>query len=137
MGQLLGDVKDALIDDLHERLHAAGFTDIRPAHGCVFRFIPPEGMRLSDLAAAARMTKQSVGEHVFELEQLDYIERVPDPADGRAKLIRPTKKGLASMQVARQAFAEIEAGWAQAVGERRVAELRSALEAVRALYAPN
>lgn len=137
IGQLLVETKDALIDEFQSRMHEAGYTDIRESHGCVFRHLPPEGLRLSDIAELARLTKQSVGEHVVALEELGYVERVPDERDGRVKIIRPTEKGLASMVVARKAFADVEAAWGKAIGEERVAAMRDALEAIRALYLPS
>src|SRR3982751_2829769 len=91
MGQLLGAVRTALSDELNRRLHDAGYTDIRTSHGPVFHHLPPGGMRLSQLAELARMTKQAMAEHIAELEGLGYVVRVPDPADGRAKLICPTE----------------------------------------------
>jgi DNA-binding MarR family transcriptional regulator len=137
VGVLLTEAKDALIADFHRRMHEAGYTDIRESHGCVFRHLPPEGLRLSDIAELARLTKQSVGEHVGVLEELGYVERVPDDRDGRVKIIRPTKKGLASQKAARQAFLDIEAGWAEQIGAERVAAMRDALEAIRALQVPS
>ena len=74
--------------ELHERVHAAGYSDIRPGHGCVFGTIEEDGSRLTDLAGRANMTKQSVGEAASDLELRGYVERVPDPEDGRAKIIR-------------------------------------------------
>ena len=59
----------------------------------MFGNIDPEGSRLTELAERARMTKQSVGEVATDLEQRGYVERVPDPADGRAKIIRLTERG--------------------------------------------
>lgn len=131
--QLLADVKDALIEELHRRLHDAGYGEIRPVHGAVFRHLPPAGIRLSELADSARMTKQSMGEHVMELERLGYLVRVPDPEDGRAKLIRPTGKGLSTMMFAREALREIEVEWSQALGAERIADLRATLDAIRGL----
>jgi DNA-binding MarR family transcriptional regulator len=137
IGVLLTEVKDALIADFQRRMHEAGYTDIRESHGCVFRHLPPDGLRLSDIAELARITKQSVGEHVAVLESLGYVERVPDDRDGRVKIIRPTKKGLASQKAARKAFLDIEAKWAEEIGEERIAALRGALEAIRALHVPS
>jgi DNA-binding MarR family transcriptional regulator len=137
IGVLLTDAKDALIAEFHRRMHEAGYTDIRESHGCVFRHLPPEGLRLSDIAELARLTKQSVGEHVAVLEELDYVERVPDEGDGRVKIIRPTKKGLAAQKAARKAFHDVEAHWAEVIGEERVADMRAALEAIHALYLPS
>jgi|SRR5437764_2061854 len=118
--------------ELHERVHAAGYSDIRPGHGCVFGTIEEDGSRLTDLAGRANMTKQSVGEAASDLELRGYVERVPDPEDGRAKIIRLTDKGREAQAVGRRLIAELEADWAERYGEERVAALRDALEAVTA-----
>src|SRR3954447_25540164 len=88
--QLTHDVYER---ELYPRLSAAGFVDLRPGHGCVFGTITPEGARLTELAERANLTKQAVGEVVSELERAVYVERVPDPSDGRAKIIRLTERG--------------------------------------------
>ena len=84
---------DAMWTDFRASLLEAGITDIRPTHGCVFRFLHGDGMRLTELASLAGLTKQSVGEIVDDLTALGYIERYPDPTDKRAKLLRLTKQG--------------------------------------------
>jgi|SRR5579859_1379022 len=89
--------------------------------------------RLSDLAEQAKMTPQALGDHVDELERLGYLERIPDPGDRRAKLIRPTAKGLALFEFARRSLGEIEAEWADAIGARRVSDLHRTLAEIRAL----
>lgn len=127
MTQLLGAVKDQLLDDMREAAAEAGFPEIRAAHACVFRYLHPDGTRLSDMAEQARMTKQAFGEHVAYLEEHGYLRRVPDPQDGRAKLVVPTEKGTAALAVAHASFARTEARWAARVGEERVAALRATL----------
>src|SRR5256885_4959440 len=72
-----------------------GYDDIRPGHGCVFGHIEPDGSRLTDLAARAGYSKQAVGEGTADLERMGYVERVPDPEDRRAKIIRLTEPGRA------------------------------------------
>jgi DNA-binding MarR family transcriptional regulator len=119
-------------DELSKRVEAAGFTDIRPSHGCVFGTIDPQGSRLTDLAQRANMTKQSVGEATNDLEQRGYVERVPDPVDGRAKIIRLTERGREAQATGRLLIADIEHEWEQRHGEGRVAELRDVLEAITA-----
>jgi DNA-binding MarR family transcriptional regulator len=133
MTQLLGAVKDQLLDDMRDAVAAAGFPEIRAAHSCVFRYLHPDGTRLSDMAEQARMTKQAFAEHVDYLEQHGYVRRVPDPEDGRAKLVVPTAKGAEALRVAHASFRRTEAAWAQQVGADRVAELRATLEALVAL----
>ena len=96
----------------------------------MFGNIDPEGTRLTELAARARMTKQSVGEVTSDLEQRGYVERVPDPSDGRAKIIRLTERGRAAQALGVGLIDEIEQEWAERFGAERVAALREALEAI-------
>jgi DNA-binding MarR family transcriptional regulator len=130
---LLYTVADGLVAELRTRMEAAGYGDVRQAHGCVFGNIDPEGMRLTELAELAGMTKQGVGEAVSDLEQLGYAERVADPSDGRAKIIRLTDRGCDAQRVGFQIIAEIEDEWAERFGAERVEEMRSLLDDLRSL----
>ena len=131
---LLAEVKEAAVGELHERLGDAGHPDIRPGHGCVFRFIDAEtGSRLTDIAELAQLTKQAVGEVVADLERMGYVKRLPDPEDGRAKIILLTERGVEAYATAERLFAEIEREWAEQVGEELVAALREALERIAEL----
>jgi DNA-binding MarR family transcriptional regulator len=114
--------------ELHQRLHEEGYPDIRPGHGCVFRFIDDEGSRLTDLAERSGFTKQAIGEVAADLESLGYIERIPDPEDGRAKTIRLTKAGSDAHAAGLRIFADIERRWAEQFGEERIAQLRETVE---------
>ena len=125
---LLQDVQRQLADELHARLNTLGYDEIRPAHGCVFGNMQPHGVRLTDIAERARITKQSVGEIVSNLEELGYVERIPDPEDKRAKLVRLTPRGQEAQAAARAIFVEIEAEWGERIGKKKVAALRAALE---------
>jgi DNA-binding MarR family transcriptional regulator len=130
--RLLDVAFDEFSTELRKRVEVAGFTDIRPGHGCVFGTIDPEGSRLTDLAERANMTKQSVGEAASDLEERGYVERVPDPEDGRAKIIRLTERGREAQAIGRRLIDELERDWAERFGEERVAALREALEAITA-----
>ena len=132
MIRLLSVAFDEFSDELTKRVLAAGYTDIRPGHGCVFGNIDPDGSRLTDLADRAGMTKQSVGEVTSDLEQRGYLERVPDPADGRAKIIRLTNRGREAQALARSLIDDLERDWAERFGTEHVAALREALEAITA-----
>lgn len=130
--ELLAGAKELMLGEMRERLAAAGFGEIRATHGCVFRFVPAEGMRLTDLAAQAEITKQTCSEIVNELEGLGYVERLPDPDDRRAKIIRLTDRGAQAQAEARRLFAEIEAEWAERLGAERMVMLRDLLEEIAA-----
>ena len=127
---------EAMYLDFRKLLEEAGITDVRPTHGCVFRFVHGDGMRLTELASLAGLTKQSVGEIVDDLAKLGYLERYPDPTDRRAKLIRLTEKGLEAQRIGFSLFAKLEEEWADAFGADRVAALRTLLEEIALAKAP-
>jgi DNA-binding MarR family transcriptional regulator len=132
MIRLLQNGFDAFAEEVTRRVAETPYSDIRVTHGCVFGNIEPDGSRLTDLAERAHMTKQSVGEVTTELERRGYLERVPDPSDGRAKIIRLTERGRAAQALGFQIIDEIEQEWAERFGVDRVAALRDALEAITA-----
>lgn len=129
LAMLLSDLFDQLVAQMHHALPAAGFGDIRPAHSLgVFRVIDPDGTRPTELARRAGVTPQATAEFVRYLEQRGYVERTPDPADGRARLVVLTPRGQQAAAAAREAFAEIEARWRDHIGNHRLAELTGMLE---------
>ena len=130
--RLLGNAFDEFSEEMNRRIAQTPYSDVRMTHGCVFGNIEPEGSRLTYLAERANMTKQSVGEVTTELERLGYVERVPDPADGRAKIIRLTERGHAAQTLGLGIIDEIEREWAERHGADLVGALREALEAVTA-----
>ena len=111
----------------NDRARALGHKDLRPAHARLMVFLGWEGSRITDIARAQDVTKNAVGQLVTELEDLGYVERVADPVDGRAKIVRYTRQGRAliadAATIAEQLNAEIEA----IIGAQRLAELRSTL----------
>jgi DNA-binding MarR family transcriptional regulator len=132
---LLAQLKTIAVQEMFSRMADAGFDDVREGHGCVFGFVDLEhGSRLTDVAERARLTKQAVGEAVAELEQLGYLERVPDPGDGRAKIIRFTERGRQAAVTGRRLFAEIEGEWAERYGEQRIADMRACAEEIAESY---
>ena len=73
---------------------------------------------MTELAQLAQITKPSVVYLVNDLERLGYVERVPDPDDGRAKLVRLTPRGAEAQAVARKLIAQVEHDWAGVLGRR-------------------
>lgn len=132
MIRLLETAFDAFAEELQRRVADTSYSDIRITHGCVFGNIDPDGTRLTELAERARMTKQSVGEVTSDLEQRGYVERVPDPSDGRAKIIRLTERGRTAQALGFDLIEDIEREWADRFGVDRVAMLREALEEITA-----
>src|SRR5512139_3449917 len=130
IGQLLGRLLRSFREDLYQRAQEGGYGDIREAHLQVFGAIDWAGTRLTVLAARANMTLPAMSELVDDLQRLGYLERVPDPGDRRAKLIRPTRSGRRLLVAALRAVREIEEGYAEVVGEERYAILIGGLQAL-------
>ena len=127
---LLGQLSSALraVDRrVEQRLLRLGYADVRPGHLALLLNLGRDGARGADLARRAGMTKQSMGELVRELELRDYVERRPDPRDGRARLVLPTGRGLMLVAHARQTIAEVETDAGRRIGAERLAGLRGSL----------
>ena len=127
LGELLREPFRIGSEQLHERLAERGHAEVRAPHGNVFQFLDDDGTRVSVLAQRAQVTKQSMAELVAHLEQHGYVERIPDPADGRAKLVRATRRGREVYAVARQFVAELEQRWTEQIGDRKMRQLRRLL----------
>ena len=80
-------------DQIYSGVVAAGFDDLNPAHVELIRYPTLGGLRPTKLAGQVGITKQSVNDLLGHLERHGYLVRVPDPADGRARVIRLTAKG--------------------------------------------
>lgn len=118
---MIGALVSILSLELRQRVAAAlaaeeVFDDYRPTHQAVFQWLGPDGDRVSDLAQRAGMTRQSMAELVDYLEAHGYVERVPDPSDGRAVLVRRTDRGWMVNRVARRVVEETQAEWARTLG---------------------
>jgi DNA-binding MarR family transcriptional regulator len=127
LGALLRLPYEALARRVYGALAESGFPDIRPAHGVVFRFILPGGSRASDMAERAHMTKQSMAYLVDYLAERGYVTFVPDPSDGRAKLVRLTDRGEAALERLLAISRDTEAEVARLLGEGDLTHLRGLL----------
>ncbi len=127
---LLAQAKDLTVEQLHRQLHEEGFEGIRFRHGSVFRFVDPEGSRLTSLAERSGFSKQAIAEVVDELERFGYVERTADPSDRRAKLIRLTERGRAGQLAAARILGDMERLWARHFGQDTIDTLRRMLEEI-------
>ncbi|MEP6563119.1 MAG: MarR family transcriptional regulator [Nakamurella sp.] len=105
--------------------------DLPLSQARVFQRIAPDGSRLSELAQAAQVSKQTIGSVVDQLERAGYVSRVPDPTDARARLVVVTDLGRELVELSVPVVREIENAWRAHLGAARTRELRRTLEALR------
>ena len=95
---------------------------------------------MSDLAARLRLTFQRAGQLVGELEEVGYLERVPDPSDGRVKRVSYTRRGRTLIRDIDEITRETTGHFAAKIGDDRfrlLCELLAELDvAVNGVDAP-
>jgi DNA-binding MarR family transcriptional regulator len=99
----------------------------RPSHMALIPHLSLEGSRITHLAERMQISKQAVGQVVEELEQMGIVCHVPDPSDGRAKLVQFTRAGRQSMLRGLGLLGKMEDDLSSVVGERRMKELHTTL----------
>ncbi len=119
-------LESVVLTALRENGHDLPLSEAR-----VFARIQPEGSRMSELAEAAQLTKQTLTSIVDRLERAGYVARRPDPADGRARLVTITDKGRELVDLSIPVVAEVEAAWQRHLGPDETAHLRRILTELR------
>ena len=119
-----------------DAVQRAGYPDITMAQARIAARIGPDGTRLGALAEQAQVAKQTATALVDRLERAGYVERVVDPTDARARLVRISKRGAEIIPIARAEEAKIEAEWTEHLGTRRMKQLREALTMLREITDP-
>jgi DNA-binding MarR family transcriptional regulator len=123
----------AIRAQLTEELRARGYDDITPSHIYAFQTPGPDGVRPTELAQRALMTKQAMNHLLAGLEERGYIQRVTAAGDGRARVLKLTTKGRRLTNLIQQTSTEIERRWEESLGPARMRDLRAALEHLDAI----
>ena len=97
--------------------------DLRPSTAQVVPNLPREGLGMSELAGRLRLTLQRTGQLVADLEEVGYLARIPDPADGRARRVVFTERGLDLVGDIEAISRETTDAFAAAIGRERLAAL--------------
>jgi DNA-binding MarR family transcriptional regulator len=114
-----------------EALRSAGFDDLTLAQCRIGQRLNTDGIRVTDLAEQAMVTKQTAGALVDELAADGYVTRRPDPRDARARLVVLTNRGEKLCAAAAAEVGKIEAEWRSHLGATAYAELCAALVSLR------
>lgn len=107
----------------------AARDQVTAAHIHITRHLALGGSRLTDLAAAAGMTKQAMGGLVGQCEAWGLVVREPDPRDARARRVRFTAAGVAWLAAFQRAVAQAEQEFRDDVGPAVAAVVALGLEA--------
>lgn len=130
LGRALTIVLRRLVDDMHERLAADGFDDLRPAFGYVLNAGATSAMNASDIAAVLGMTKQGAAKLLTEMETAGYIVRRDSDSDGHVRAVELTDRGRRALAAAAHAQSAIEQHWADISSRRDTQAMRRVLDAV-------
>ena len=103
---------------------------LTPSHARLLDHLPPDGARVTDLAARLRITKQALGQLAGQLTDRGIVEIVADPNDGRARLIRCTARGERAQAAIHTTTQKLEDRWRAEVGDARYAVFREVLVAL-------
>lgn len=131
-GHLLFTTARLMDERAQARLNAAaGERLARPALMRLLPLIDQVGIRPTELARRVDVSKQAVGQALAELEQRGFVEYVADPRDGRARLVRLSKRGATASRRGLKVLATLEADVAAKVGRRRLHAAAKTLQAIR------
>jgi DNA-binding MarR family transcriptional regulator len=120
----------AIIQQVQEDLAASGYSDLGPVHFSVLPHLRPGGGRLVDVAQAAQVSKQSMNYLIDHLEARGYVERIPDPLDGRAKIIRLAHRGRELSRATQKSLQRVQAQLSRLLGDSEMRHLRELLLAL-------
>jgi DNA-binding MarR family transcriptional regulator len=130
IGALLRVPAQAIHRRIISELNAAGFEELRVPHMAVLQFPGPDGVRPGTLAERAGMSKQAMNQLLRSLEDLGYIVRSDAPNEGRARIVRLTKRGRVAYSKVHDILRNIEREWNTELGPKRFAQLKELLSSV-------
>ena len=126
-GAYLRVLWDELRNNMEQQLKERGFEDVSPSHGWIFHHTSEEGSRITELAAIAKITKQSMSALVTQLEASGYVKKKADPGDKRAWLLVLTAKGKKVREAGHEINFLFEKKWEEKLGKTNYSQLRQLL----------
>ena len=115
---------------LHDELSRAGFDDVGPSFGYVFRLLAKEPLNLSAVAAALAISAPGALKIINDMADKGYVERLAHAGDARQKPIALTPRARQAMKAARRFHGQFEAALARQLGADDAQAARRVLEAI-------
>jgi DNA-binding MarR family transcriptional regulator len=120
VGKLMFEVRDTFA--------AEDWDGLRQSHFRIIANVPREGISVTELAQALRMSKQACGQFVTQLQTTGHLAIRADATDRRVRLVIRTPLGDRAHKAANARIRRIERAWARRVGADRYATFREVLE---------
>ncbi|MBA3672198.1 MAG: winged helix-turn-helix transcriptional regulator [Gemmatimonadaceae bacterium] len=130
LARLLALAYRQLIDELHVRLAALGYADVRPAFGYVLLALREQPTTGADIALLLGVTKQAASKLIDVMERGGYVRRKAHGNDARAKTIAITARGRKVLVTVESIYRGLEVEWADATSKERMEALRADLRTV-------
>lgn len=130
-GVLLGQAYQSFVQQLHAHLAEHGHEVLGASYGYVLRALAESPRTASQLGEQLGITAQGAAKVVDEMVRHGYVERRPDPADKRAKLLHLAPRGEDMLRTVRDFHAAYEQRLADRVGTAEVATTRAVLGEIK------
>jgi DNA-binding MarR family transcriptional regulator len=131
LGFLLAKASQRWNELLAEEFQARGYPEVRPSYGSVLvPLFEENGLRMGQLAARARLAKQTMTTMVRLVERAGLVKRRTDASDARATRVYLTERGRRLKPVVATVVTKLERRTQRQLGSHRAQILRSALEQV-------
>ncbi len=121
-----------VLERFRSSLSPEDWEGLRVSHFRILETLPPDGTRSVEVARLLGMTKQGAGQLLSTLADGGWVEQVPDPDDGRARIVRRTARGERMVARRRIAYERIDRAWSEEVGGEEYARFRAVLERLAA-----
>jgi DNA-binding MarR family transcriptional regulator len=127
LNRMLLDAFRAVDRQVDAALEARGAKNLSPRHATALVLIDKKGIRLTDLAARAGITKQAMMQVVNDLAKWGLVTRAKDPSDARAKTVSLTAKGQKERTEASKAVSAAEQKVRRRLGLEQYDSLKATL----------
>jgi len=127
LARLLAMAYRDLIENLHARLRARGWSQVRPAFGFVLLAARDAPITITEIAALMGTSKQAASKLAAAMSDAGYLALGADSDDGRQRPLRLSPRGAELLADVEDIYRDLEAEWAKVIGLPALKRLRQSL----------